>query len=35
MLQIAFGFFGKLLMRRVALAWFHDIWTYNAKVFEY
>jgi len=29
------GLFGKLSRRRVALAWFHGIWTCGAKVFEY
>ncbi len=29
------GLFGKLSRRRGALAWFHDIWTCDAKVFEY
>jgi hypothetical protein len=29
------GVFGKLLMRRGAWVWFHDIWTYDAKVLEY
>jgi len=29
------GVFGKLLTRRGAWAWFHDLWTYGAKVFEY
>jgi hypothetical protein len=28
------GVFGKLLMRRGACAWFHDIWTCGAKVLE-
>jgi hypothetical protein len=27
--------FGKLLTRRGAWAWFHDLWTCGAKVFEY
>jgi hypothetical protein len=26
--------FGKLYMKRGAWAWFHDVWIYNAKVFE-
>jgi len=29
------GIFGKLLMRRGAWAWFHDVWTCDAKVVEY
>jgi len=29
------GLFGKLLRRRGALAWFHDVWTCGAKVLEY
>jgi hypothetical protein len=29
------GVFGKLLTRRGAWAWFHDIWTCSAKVLEY
>jgi len=29
------GVFGKFLMRRGAWAWFHDVWTFDAKVFEY
>jgi hypothetical protein len=29
------GFFGKLSMRRGALAWFHGVWTCGAKVLEY
>ncbi len=29
------GLFGKLLTRRGAWAWFHDIWTCCAKVLEY
>jgi hypothetical protein len=29
------GVVGKLSMRRGAWAWFHDIWTCGAKVFEY
>jgi hypothetical protein len=29
------GVFGKLSMRKGAGAWFHDIWTCGAKVFEY
>ncbi len=29
------GVFGKLSMRRGAWAWFHDVWTYDAKVLEY
>jgi hypothetical protein len=33
MLQIMF--FGKLLTRRGAWAWFHDVWTCGAKVLEY
>jgi hypothetical protein len=28
------GFFGKLSRRRGALAWFHGVWTCNAKVLE-
>jgi hypothetical protein len=28
------GVFGKLLMRRGAWAWFHDVWTCGAKVLE-
>jgi hypothetical protein len=28
------GVFGKLLMRRGAWAWFHDVWTGDAKVLE-
>jgi hypothetical protein len=28
------GFFGKLGTRRGALAWFHDIWIYNAIFFS-
>jgi hypothetical protein len=28
------GVFGKLSMRKGALAWFHDVWTCNAKVLE-
>jgi len=35
MLQIALGLFGKLLRRRGTSAWFHDVWTYGAKVLEY
>jgi hypothetical protein len=35
MLQIMFMVFGKLSTRRGAWAWFHDVWTYSAKVFEY
>jgi hypothetical protein len=27
--------FGKLLMRRGAWAWFHGVWTCDAKVLEY
>ncbi len=27
--------FGKLSVRRGAWAWFHDVWTCSAKVFEY
>jgi hypothetical protein len=27
--------FGKLWTRRGAWAWFHDIWTWRAKVLEY
>jgi hypothetical protein len=30
-----FGIFGKLLIRRGALAWFHDILTCDVKFFEY
>jgi hypothetical protein len=29
------GVFGKLLMRRGAWAWVHDVWTCSAQVFEY
>jgi len=29
------GVLGKLLTRRGAWAWFHGIWTCNAKVLEY
>jgi hypothetical protein len=29
------GVSGKILMRRGAWAWFHDVWTCNAKVLEY
>jgi hypothetical protein len=29
------GVFGKLSTRRGAWAWFHDIWTCDAKVLEY
>jgi hypothetical protein len=29
------GVFGKLSIRRGALAWFHDVWTCGVKVFEY
>ncbi len=29
------GIFGKLSAKRGAWAWYHDIWTCNAKVFEY
>jgi hypothetical protein len=29
------GVFGKLLTRRGAQAWFHDVWTCGAKVLEY
>jgi hypothetical protein len=29
------GLFGKLSSRRGHLAWFHGIWTYSVKVFEY
>jgi hypothetical protein len=29
------GVFGKHSTRRGALAWFHDVWTCDAKVFEY
>ncbi len=29
------GVFGKLLMRMGAWAWFHDVWTCNAKVLKY
>jgi hypothetical protein len=29
------GVFGKLLMRRGARAWFHDVWTCGTKVLEY
>ncbi len=29
------GVFGKLLIRRGAWAWFHDVWTCGAKVLEY
>jgi hypothetical protein len=29
------GVFGKLLTRRGAWAWFHDIWTCGTKVLEY
>jgi hypothetical protein len=29
------GLFGKLLRRRGASAWFHGVWTCNAKVLEY
>ncbi len=29
------GLFGKLLTRRGAWAWFHDVWTCDAKVLEY
>ncbi len=29
------GVFGKLLTRRGAWAWFHDVWTCAAKVLEY
>jgi hypothetical protein len=28
------GLFGKLLRRRGALAWFHDVWTCIAKVLD-
>jgi hypothetical protein len=36
MLQIMFlGLFGKLSRRRGALAWFHGVWTCDAKVVEY
>jgi hypothetical protein len=36
MLQIAFlGLFGKLSSRWGASAWFHDVWTWGAKVLEY
>jgi hypothetical protein len=34
-LDCVFGVFGKLSTRRSAWAWFHDVWTCNAKVFEY
>jgi len=27
--------FGKILIKRGAWAWFHDIWTCGAKVLEY
>jgi hypothetical protein len=30
-----FGVFGKISMRRGAEALLHDVWTYDAKVFEY
>jgi hypothetical protein len=30
-----YGVFGKLSMKRGAWAWFHDVWTCGAKVFEY
>jgi hypothetical protein len=29
------GVVGKLLKRRGAWAWFHDVWTRGAKVLEY
>jgi hypothetical protein len=29
------GVFGKLLRRKGASAWFHDVWTCGAKVLEY
>jgi hypothetical protein len=29
------GVFGKLLTRRGAWDWFHDVWTCDAKVLEY
>jgi hypothetical protein len=29
------GLFGKLSRGRGSWAWFHDVWTCNAKVFEY
>ncbi len=29
------GVFGKLLTRRGEWAWFHDVWTWGAKVLEY
>jgi hypothetical protein len=35
MLQIMFGVFGKLSMRRAAWAWFYDVWTCSAKVLKY
>jgi hypothetical protein len=28
------GVFGKLSIRKGAWAWFHDVWTCSAKVFE-
>jgi hypothetical protein len=33
--DLIFGLFGKLSRRRGAWAWFHGIWTCNAKVLEY
>jgi hypothetical protein len=34
-LDCVLGVFGKLLMRRGAWAWFHDVWTCGAKVLDY
>jgi len=33
--QKTLGLFGKLLRRRSALAWFHDVSTWGAQVLEY
>jgi hypothetical protein len=34
-LDCVLGVFGKLLTRRGAWDWFHDVWTCDAKVLEY
>ncbi len=34
-IRLCSSVFGKLLTRRGAWAWFHDVWTCNAKVLEY
>jgi len=34
-LDCVLGVLGKLLTRRGAWAWFHGVWTCNAKVLEY